>query len=95
MYILWTVKSGWFFARFQKTQGRLQKTQANFWPKTQRYGGNFEYQEKNSKSFDGNIQNLFKSSWDFQQICRIFQVLNQFLWNFPKNNEFFRKSTNS
>ena len=86
---------GCFFARFQKTQGRLQKTQANFWPKTQRYGGNFEYQEKNSKSFDRNIQNLFKSSWDFQHICIIFQVLNHFLWNSPpKTNEFSKKISN-
>ena len=86
---------GVFLPVFKKLKAAFKKTQANFWPKTQRYGGNFEYQEKNSKSFDGNIQNLFKSSWDFQQICRIFQVLNQFLWNFPKNNEFFKKYTNS
>ena len=59
---------GVFLPVFKKLKAAFKKTQANFWPKTQRYGGNFEYQEKNSKSFDGNIQNLFKSSWDFQQI---------------------------
>ena len=67
---------GVFLPVFKKLKAALKKTQANFWPKTQCYGGNFEYQEKNSKSFDKNIQNLFKSSWDFQQNCRIFRVLN-------------------
>ena len=33
-------RAGCFFARFQKTQGRLKKNQADFWQKTQGYGGN-------------------------------------------------------
>ena len=34
---------------FKKLKAAFKKTQANFWQKTQRYGGNFEYQEKTQK----------------------------------------------
>ena len=60
-------RAGWFFLPvFKKLKAAFKKTQANFWQKTQGYGGNFGYQEKNSKIFDRYIQNIFKSSWDFQ-----------------------------
>ena len=87
------LSQGVFLPVFKKLKASFKKTSSQFWPKTQSYGDNFEYHEKNSKCFDRNIQNLFKSSWDFQQICRIFQVLNQFLWNFSKNTQWiFQKN---
>ena len=58
--------AGSFLPVFKKLKAAFKKTQANFWQKTQHYGGNFGYQEKNKKKFNKNIQNLFKSSLDFQ-----------------------------
>ena len=48
-------KSGLFFARFQKAQGHLQKTQANFLQKTQCHGGNLRCCEKTQGIFKDTL----------------------------------------
>jgi len=56
-----------FFCPFSKnSRPPSKKLKPIFGKKTQHYGGNFEYQDKNSNIFDKDIQNLFKSSLDFQ-----------------------------
>ena len=51
------LNQGCFLPVFKKLKAGSKKTQADFWQKTEGYGGNFGYQEKNSKFFDKNLQN--------------------------------------
>ena len=56
-----------FFCPFSKNSSPpSKKIKLIFGKKTQHYGGNFGYQEKNLEIFYKNIQNLFKISLDIQ-----------------------------
>ena len=97
-----SLNAGCFLPVFKKLKAAFTKTQANFWQKTQRYGGNFGYQEKNSKIFDRYIQNILEFSKYWSNFCGIFPKNNDYFFlnyeilknsrDFPKNSRIWKKT---
>ena len=83
------LSQGCFLSVFKKLKAGSKKTQANFWQKTQGYGGNFGYQEKTSIFFDKNIQNSSKSSMKFYSFCEFSKNLS-ILCGIPTKQRIFR-----
>jgi len=69
-----------FFCPFSKnSRPPSKKLKPFFGTKLNAMEATLGIKKKTQNFFDKNIQNLFKSSFDFQYISRIFQPLKQFL----------------
>ena len=100
----YNILQGVFLPVFKKLKAAFKKTQANFWQKTQLYGGNFGYQEKNSifltkypefiQKFFGfsiNLQNFPSIKAIFVEFSQQTMIFSEKIFKFLKNSRSFPK----
>ena len=66
--------------QFKKLKAAFTKTQAYFWQKNQRYGGNFEYQETSKTTFNNDQQGkkvLGKTGLNKLKSLNLLKLFNQ------------------
>ena len=84
------IVSGLFFARFQKTQGRLQKNSSRFLAKNSRLWRQLWISRKKTQYFlKKKPTEFFQKFYEVLFFMWIFQNFKQFLWNFPTKQRIF------